>query len=1078
MSTRLYSSTLALGATLLLPSSLLHADGTGTKADPYTNGPTTFDVTEVMNGGGKYYYLNNQAIFTAGATIGLNTPGNTLSVYPPGMVLGANDVVGASAASTGNVFELMCGDVSNKGAMLLEDHSLTIGANGSSLNSFYCSSVSAMVMGDFTVGSGSATNQAVVGDLESLGAPGQVQISGALVVGNGGDGNQFAIQNASTVTASGGAAVGNGSGGNQLSLSGGSTLTVGSLAAAFDFTLGASGNGNQVAASDSSSSLKVFGDVYVGTGSGSGNLLACPLEAWGLSVGTGTGGSNLVILPSVSLSGGIRIGASNRNTVIFASTGSVSAAPAIVGNGGSLNRFVLGKTSHDPAHALSRTSMTCAEVLTVGANGGSNNSASVINGAILRISTNAQFNQGGGTGNLIRLADGILAFHGDKPDMAASLIADGTLQVWDDSGAQGLWRSATAADLHSHYYADNAAAFAGTNDLNVVELYDWTPDAWYNGMQYSGLDIDTARATAHAIWPSGWWPAIDEVYDFIKRGNTYSGANQWSQFGTNCDALNNWAGLRFTAMTNTQSGNTATGIFFPALNLSNANELAFFLGATNNATVYQGNTFAAGFAGTTFYFGDGTPVVQTGTVLGATDLGGWTLIEGGYNYVTDTGSNVLFAEILTQPTGGNYSLGASVTLTVSALSETTLSYQWYNASGPISGAQSASYTIPSLTAANAGTYWVNLTNSAGVVSSNHVSVGAIQSIFPTTTTLGWKWIPIGWIHDGYFPWFYNWDHNAWFYVYGGLTANPNGFWVYFQKLENSTKGYGYMTPTGWYCQVNGEWTWLKYSDPIPDAMPDGYLEIGAGSFQMGSPVTETGRSTGEVQHKVTLTHAFYMQDTEVTWTQWNTVRTWALAHGYTDLATGANGKSGDASGTHPVTKVSWHDAVKWLNARSEMEGYTPCYRVGGAVYRTGISDEVTCNWRVQGYRLPTEAEWEYACRAGSTGAFYNGAATPDAIAWYGIDSSGNTHPAAAKAANAWGLYDMSGNVWEWVWDWYDTLSASAVTDPAGPAAGSARIIRGGSWYNEAAQCRSAFRYSNARPYDRFDNVGFRPVLGE
>ncbi|HNX04958.1 MAG TPA: SUMF1/EgtB/PvdO family nonheme iron enzyme, partial [Opitutales bacterium] len=179
----------------------------------------------------------------------------------------------------------------------------------------------------------------------------------------------------------------------------------------------------------------------------------------------------------------------------------------------------------------------------------------------------------------------------------------------------------------------------------------------------------------------------------------------------------------------------------------------------------------------------------------------------------------------------------------------------------------------------------------------------------------------------------------------------------------------------------------------------------------------------------------------------------------------------------PVTKVCWYDVLMWLNAKSEMEGYETCYSVSGAVYRTGNSDNVSCNWNAEGYRLPTEAEWEYACRAGSTGAFNSNAANPDSVAWYGGNSSANTHPAATKAANAWGLCDMHGNVWEWCWDWYGPLTGASVTDPTGPAEGSARIIRGGSWFNEATLCRSAFRYTNARPYDRFDNVGFRPVLG-
>jgi formylglycine-generating enzyme required for sulfatase activity len=154
--------------------------------------------------------------------------------------------------------------------------------------------------------------------------------------------------------------------------------------------------------------------------------------------------------------------------------------------------------------------------------------------------------------------------------------------------------------------------------------------------------------------------------------------------------------------------------------------------------------------------------------------------------------------------------------------------------------------------------------------------------------------------------------------------------------------------------------------------------------------------------------------------------------------------SGFKGPNRPVEQVSWNDAQEFiakLNAKND--GYR--------------------------YRLPTEAEWEYAARAGTTGAY---AGDLDAMGWYDKNSGGKTHLVATKTANAWGLYDMHGNVWEWVQDWYGDYSAVAVTDPVGPNTGSFRVYRGGSWSNWAQYCRSALRDFHS-PDIRYNNLGFR-----
>jgi formylglycine-generating enzyme required for sulfatase activity len=164
--------------------------------------------------------------------------------------------------------------------------------------------------------------------------------------------------------------------------------------------------------------------------------------------------------------------------------------------------------------------------------------------------------------------------------------------------------------------------------------------------------------------------------------------------------------------------------------------------------------------------------------------------------------------------------------------------------------------------------------------------------------------------------------------------------------------------------------------------------------------------------------------------------------------------------------VSWLEAVEYCNKRSQKEGLTPAYTINGT--------NVTWNKNANGYRLPTEAEWEYACRAGTTTAYNTGARISNDTGWYGANSDNMTHPVGQKPANRWGLYDMHGNMWEWCWDWYGSYSSGAQTDPTGASSGSSRVFRGGYWFNSAEYVRSADRYFNDPNY-RTDGIGFRLV---
>jgi formylglycine-generating enzyme required for sulfatase activity len=269
-----------------------------------------------------------------------------------------------------------------------------------------------------------------------------------------------------------------------------------------------------------------------------------------------------------------------------------------------------------------------------------------------------------------------------------------------------------------------------------------------------------------------------------------------------------------------------------------------------------------------------------------------------------------------------------------------------------------------------------------------------------------------------------------------------------------------------------------------DRGPNGFVRIPPGTFVMGSPEDEPGRRVNETQHEVTLTRFYWLQRTEVTGAQWTALRAWALENGYPDLPLGRNGSAASDCGQHPVTAVSWYDVVKWLNAWSERDGRVPCYTVDGEIYRSGVFDAVECDFDAGGYRLPSEAEWEYACRAGSTAAFHSGPVmhprrSPldpnlDRIGWYAANSDGTTQQVGLKQPNAHGLHDMSGNVWEWCWDWHDDYGDGPRVDPVGAAAGPYRASRGGSWGNEASRCRSAHRPEHATD-GRFTRVGFRPA---
>jgi formylglycine-generating enzyme required for sulfatase activity len=289
--------------------------------------------------------------------------------------------------------------------------------------------------------------------------------------------------------------------------------------------------------------------------------------------------------------------------------------------------------------------------------------------------------------------------------------------------------------------------------------------------------------------------------------------------------------------------------------------------------------------------------------------------------------------------------------------------------------------------------------------------------------------------------------------------------------------------------VNSTLTPATAAETVTVNASAGFALIPSGSFTMGDELDGGGDT-----HRVRVS-AFYMAQNLVTKAEWDEVRTWGLENGYSELVAG----SGKAD-NHPVQSISWYQMVKWCNARSQKEGLVPVYYTDDTqttIYKTGDVNVTNAQvkWSANGYRLPTEAEWEKAARGGKSGkrfpwgdtishkqanyksgsgkAYDLSGAVNGPHPSYTAGGDPCTSPVGSFAANGYGLYDMAGNVWQRCWDWAGSYDSAFLTDPRGPVARvSGRVDRGGSWGSDADSCRVAIRHE-VHPSGSNGSIGFR-----
>ncbi len=429
----------------------------------------------------------------------------------------------------------------------------------------------------------------------------------------------------------------------------------------------------------------------------------------------------------------------------------------------------------------------------------------------------------------------------------------------------------------------------------------------------------------------------------------------------------------------------------------------------------------------------------------------------------------------THPQSRTVAPGEDVSFTCTVDSPTPPSFQWYHNGRLIPGQTSRSLFLPFVNSGHAGTYYVSV-KAGNLAASSESATLTVRSTTPANLDTDGDGIPnlyetntgiwVSTTQRGTNP--YKWDSDG-DGLSDGVETNTG---VYLSRSNTGTNPNQFDTDGD---GINDKREIDLGNDPNPPPVPMGMALIPAGSFTMGQDGIATPVHTVYVS-------AFYMGKYEVTKEEWDAVRAWGMAagRGYTDLAAG-NGSSASKGANHPVHSITWYDMVKWCNARSQKENLVPCYYTDAAqtvIYKTGNLniDNTIVKWSANGYRLPTEAEWEKAARGGLSGQMFpwstdtitHSQANYYAYSGHSYDLSGtvnNFHPTYAVggypysspvgsfAPNGYGLYDMAGNMWEWCWDRWGSYAVGSQPDPRGPSSGLFRVRRGGGWYYDANYCR-------------------------
>jgi formylglycine-generating enzyme required for sulfatase activity len=394
------------------------------------------------------------------------------------------------------------------------------------------------------------------------------------------------------------------------------------------------------------------------------------------------------------------------------------------------------------------------------------------------------------------------------------------------------------------------------------------------------------------------------------------------------------------------------------------------------------------------------------------------------------------------PLARSYNNGTNVTLTAGSSLAGATFHHWEKDGTQVS--TSVSYTITMN-----GNYTLKAVYESNKTISGHIATSSGSPVSGVSVSFSGTSVPATTDVNGDYQITVSFDYT------GTATPNKNGYTFIpsFRQYQNIRTN-----------QIGQNYTAFSSGGSITDGM----VNVASGTLIVDAT-------------QVAI-NSFNIDIYEVTYEFWTEVRNWGLTNGYSDLPTGQNGQN-PVGANNPVTYVSWYDVIKWCNARSEKEGLTPVYYTNNSqvtIYRTGQIDLTSdaVKWTANGYRLPTECEWEFAARGGTLkhDYIYSGSNTIGDVAWFYDNSGSTTHTVCQKSANELGIYDMSGNVWEWCWDWWDSTYPSGITDPKGPATTKTyRLVRGGAFYVNAPLCRVDFRSLNYLPNHRLNALGFRCV---